>query len=586
MSPSDWLSRVVTFDSNKPGIRQLASVLGILLSLLAILVVPSARISAPFYAWSGVALVLVLGVVAYLVPWDRIASTWVLVIPLGTMLGFGLFRTGTGGATSMFGALIILPVVWIAAEEGRRYIWIAALATNAALLLPYFVGEASWYDGQVIRGYFAPIVYLVVAAVINELAHRARVQLAAMRQLAEERSRRLLESEKSAGVLRRTQERLRASEDFNKSVWAAAIHEAVIVTDLSGGIVAWGPGAAAMLGPVAESTEGTRSLVDFIDRERLLAAHGLTDCPDEQDSETIFTRFVEATERSGGSTSELGLVTVDGVVVPVHISCSPRRSGDGTQVGHIFIAADITQANEVARLKDEFVGMISHELRTPLSSILGYIELVRDDEAPLTDEQLHYLGVAERNAHRLLDLVGDLLFAAQVEAGKFPLELTTVDVGAIVTASAESAVPVAQRSNIAVHVEIDDSDLDVHGDATRLGQAYDNLLSNAIKFTPAGGSVTIRAVREHSEIVVEIVDTGMGIPADEMDKLFTRFFRSTTSTRQAVQGVGLGLNITKAIVAAHRGTLGASSIEGEGTTFEIRLPVASDEPAPEAVAGV
>ena len=117
----------------------------------------------------------------------------------------------------------------------------------------------------------------------------------------------------------------------------------------------------------------------------------------------------------------------------VQVAATPRLDENGHRVGFIFVATDMTQAREFARLKDEFVGLISHELRTPLSSILGYLELMRDDEdAPLSEEQLQYLGVAERNAHRLLRLVGDLLFTAQVESGRFPLDIKDVELGAVV----------------------------------------------------------------------------------------------------------------------------------------------------------
>src|SRR6185312_429687 len=146
-------------------------------------------------------------------------------------------------------------------------------------------------------------------------------------------------------------------------------------------------------------------------------------------------------------------------------------------VGYLFVAYDQTKAREVARLKDEFVGLISHELRTPLSSILGYLELLRDDEdAPLSEGQLRYLSVAERNAHRLLRLVGDLLFTAQVESGKFNLDQKEQDLAPIVLASAESSRPVATAAGITLHTELAEGLL-VNGDVVRIGQACDNLIS-------------------------------------------------------------------------------------------------------------
>jgi signal transduction histidine kinase len=269
-------------------------------------------------------------------------------------------------------------------------------------------------------------------------------------------------------------------------------------------------------------------------------------------------------------------VRADGSHVPVQLSVTKRADDEGHTIGYLFVASDVTQAREVSRLKDEFVGLISHELRTPLSSILGYLELMRDDEDnPLSAEHLQYLGVAERNAHRLLRLVGDLLFTAQVESGKFPLDARDVTLDTIITNAVESARPVADAAGITLNGVLPDDPAVVHGDPLRLAQAVDNLVSNAIKFTPRGGTVTIALAVDDEHAVVTVQDTGMGIAASELDKLFSRFFRATTATRNAVPGVGLGLTITKAIVTAHEGEMGVESEEGVGTKFSLTLPLAA-----------
>jgi signal transduction histidine kinase len=248
----------------------------------------------------------------------------------------------------------------------------------------------------------------------------------------------------------------------------------------------------------------------------------------------------------------------------------------------------MTEARATERMKDQFVGLISHELRTPLTSILGYLELLLDDEHQLTGEQAAYLHTVERNAQRLLRLVGDLLFTAQVEAGRFTLTPEDVDLAAVARAAEETIRVTAANAGVAVRVDVPEEGLVVRGDALRLGQACDNLVSNAVKFTPAGGRVTL-AVRpawrgadgtlsgDHRPDAVPVAalsvsDTGIGIPAGEQGKLFTRFFRASTAQRAAVAGVGLGLSITKAITTAHGGTLALSSTEGRGTTFTLVLP--------------
>jgi signal transduction histidine kinase len=235
------------------------------------------------------------------------------------------------------------------------------------------------------------------------------------------------------------------------------------------------------------------------------------------------------------------------------------------------------------------VSLISHELRTPLTSILGYLELVlEDEEQPLTDEQRSYLTTVERNADRLLRLVGDLLFTAQVDAGRFTLQPQDLDLAAVVRAAEESVRVTAAGAGVEVVVDVPEEGLVVPGDAVRLGQACDNLVSNAVKFTPAGGSVTLRmtsgwrtaegavsaeAVPGADPVAqLSVIDTGIGIPSGEQVKLFTRFFRASTAQRSQIAGVGLGLSITKAITTAHGGTLELTSTEGRGTTFTMTLP--------------
>ena len=231
---------------------------------------------------------------------------------------------------------------------------------------------------------------------------------------------------------------------------------------------------------------------------------------------------------------------------------------------------------ETQRLKDEFSALVSHELRTPLTSILGYLEIVLEQEH---DEQTsQFLEVVDRNARRLLRLVGDLLFVAQVEAGKLALETGSIDIAALAAEAVEAAAPAAESANVSLRLDAGRLPI-TSGDAGRVGQALDNLISNAVKFTPAGGSVTVCVAQEGSEAVVEVSDTGIGIGAAEQERLFERFFRATTARESATPGVGLGLAITQAIVEGHGGAISVESEEGAGTTFRLTLPLTPVEQA-------
>jgi PAS domain S-box-containing protein len=243
------------------------------------------------------------------------------------------------------------------------------------------------------------------------------------------------------------------------------------------------------------------------------------------------------------------------------------------EAAQLDLAAQNERLRELDRLKDEFIALVSHELRTPLTSIRGYTELLLDGEAgKLTSDQRQFLGVVERNAHRLLHLVGDLLFLAQVEAGKLVLDIGALDIGNVASESVETARPQAEAKNITLTLATGPVPL-IAGDRARIAQLLDNLVSNAIKFTPEGGRVDVRVRALKQRAVLEVRDSGMGIPAGEQEFLFQRFFRTSTATEQAIQGTGLGLAISKAIVEAHSGSISVTSEEGEGTTFQVSLPL-------------
>jgi signal transduction histidine kinase/CHASE3 domain sensor protein len=253
----------------------------------------------------------------------------------------------------------------------------------------------------------------------------------------------------------------------------------------------------------------------------------------------------------------------------------PVRDSTGTLGGRVFVLRETTSERQAERLKDELVATVSHELRTPLTSIIGYLELVRSEEAePLGDEQRHFLDIVDRNARRLLDVVGDLLFVAQVEAGRLHLDLAPVDLAVLVAEAAETARPLAESKGIELETEAEPG-LVAAGDRVRLAQLLANLVSNAIKFTPGGGRVRLRATGEGRTAVLQVGDTGIGIPIEEQGQLFQRFFRSSAASKQAIPGTGLGLVICKAIAEAHGGSISFESAPDRGTTFRVEIPASA-----------
>jgi signal transduction histidine kinase len=242
--------------------------------------------------------------------------------------------------------------------------------------------------------------------------------------------------------------------------------------------------------------------------------------------------------------------------------------------GRKALASQNDQLRELDSLKDDLLSLVSHELRTPLTSIVGYLDLVVEDETTLSEEQRHFLEVVGRNAKRLLSLVSDLLFVAQSEAGRMTLAHEPLSLRELVAQAVSAAAPTAHDRKIDLTFSCRDGG-DVVGDEQRLAQVVDNLLSNALKFTPPGGSVSVTLLKDGDTVLVEVADTGFGISADEQQRLFTRFFRTQAAMKRAIQGTGLGLSIAKAIVEGHGGTISVESVEGEGATFRVALPTAA-----------
>jgi hypothetical protein len=220
----------------------------------------------------------------------------------------------------------------------------------------------------------------------------------------------------------------------------------------------------------------------------------------------------------------------------------------------------------------DFVAQVSHELRSPLTAILGYLELLRAGRAgPLNTEHQSVVNVIDRNSKRLLALIEDLLLLSRLEADTLRLTMEPVRLAPLVESIHESLLPTIYAQGIKSRLDLDPG-AEVDADRAQLERVVANLISNAVKFTPAGGSVDIAARQEGNEVVFTVRDTGVGVPLDEQKHLFTRFFRSSVSSRLKIRGTGLGLFLARQVIEGHGGTLVAESVPGSGSTFTVRLP--------------
>ena len=250
-----------------------------------------------------------------------------------------------------------------------------------------------------------------------------------------------------------------------------------------------------------------------------------------------------------------------------------------------------TQLAELDKLKAEFVSVASHELKTPINVILGYIQLMREEVyGPVSPQQGEILGTLEAQAASLARLTQQLLDVSRFEAGGGTISPRPIELRAFLLGLEAAFRVLAQQRGIALDVSwSDDTPAEVRWDPDRMSEVLGNLLSNAVKFTAQGGRVSLRAERDGENVVLEVRDTGAGIPAGQLPHVFEKFFQADNQASASHKGTGLGLAIAKEIVEAHKGTIACDSTPGVGTTFTITLPVlatgrrgAAAAPAPAA----
>ncbi|MEK7295321.1 MAG: ATP-binding protein, partial [Actinomycetota bacterium] len=238
----------------------------------------------------------------------------------------------------------------------------------------------------------------------------------------------------------------------------------------------------------------------------------------------------------------------------------------------------IERLERLERQQTNFVATVSHELRTPLTSISGYLELLTTGYAgELTEEQRRMLEVMDRNTNRLGRLIEDLLELNRNESNGLKIELTDVSMRELITDACNDLPPVVQHEAVELDIDAGPEAAIVHGDREQLKSAVVNIVSNAVKFSRPGGVVTIRCTLDEDtrRVRVSCEDRGIGIPAEDQRQLFSRFFRASNATDRQVPGTGLGLTIVKKIIEDHGGEVRLTSVEGEGTTVVIDLPLST-----------
>jgi signal transduction histidine kinase len=243
---------------------------------------------------------------------------------------------------------------------------------------------------------------------------------------------------------------------------------------------------------------------------------------------------------------------------------------EGLERNRTELEAQNAQLRESEQLKSELVSIVSHEIRTPLASVLGFTALLRQREVD-DETRSRYLEIIETQGHRLAALLDEFLDVQRIEEGQLELVHAPVDLAAVLAAQVElfSAQSEAHRLELTLR----GARLRVSGDADRLSQVVANLLSNAIKYSPEGGLVEVVGERNETVVRVSVRDEGVGIPEEQRDRIFTKFFRGDAAA-SGITGSGLGLAFARAIVIALGGRMDFTSAAGRGSTFWFELPAA------------
>ena len=488
--------------------------------------------------YAGVAVVLVSTLLAFGIGDRAAAARWSVLVPVLDIAALGLLRLEPDSTATI---ALFFPATWLGLQFGRKGFATTVVMAGLAFALPMVLRDepavqlARTVQQLLLAGLCAFAVAVTAELWQNKVAEAADAQ-------------RMLERAVGDSAEQRR---------FNEAI-LNSVDVGLLALDAEGAVHSVNPRHQRFL----ETLGGADGILDQV---------GRTFGPDG---------FRALTEQELPTWRAVHGETLRDYVIWVGdsdrrafaVSVSPFFTPAGVFDGAVLAYHDITELMTAARLKDEFVATVSHELRTPLTSIVGYVDLLLEDVEGIAPDARAFLQIVQRNARRLHRLVDDLLSDA-LKLGRAELHLGRISLAGVVRASAIEAEKSAHAAGLAFEMKMGRGLLEVHGDAERLAQVVDNIFNNAIKFTPAGGSICGSLRREGREAVVRIADSGRGIPPDELEDVFVKFFRSPGVQLDAIPGTGLGLAISKTIIEAHGGSISIDSRVGEGTVLEVRLPL-------------
>lgn len=251
----------------------------------------------------------------------------------------------------------------------------------------------------------------------------------------------------------------------------------------------------------------------------------------------------------------------------LEVYATPLKAG----LGVVLVVHDVTEVRRLESVRRDFVANVSHELKTPLTSVRAYLETLLDGGLEDTENNVRFLRKIEVHVNRLTALITDLLSLSKIESGDAFSQRLRVNVGELVQGSYQRLGPNAEQKDLKMRLHLGSESLYVLGDTEAFHQIFDNLIDNAIKYTEPGGSVDIHVLREGKRVRIDVIDTGVGIPAEDLPRIFERFYRVDKARSRELGGTGLGLSIVKHLVQALQGEVQVESTVNAGSAFRVRF---------------
>lgn len=528
---------------------QLPFVVGTLVVICALAAGAPSSLSSPFVG-AAVILVIVTTMAGALVPWERFSPSWLIVLAVTDIVAVALLRTEVVWMLPGVSMLAIFPILWIA--YGFPPVAFVAAVGGAAFMtsLP-FVVRGRWPATPLewANVFTLPGLILAVAVVVNIAAQHLRRSSRRLRASHEERARALTQAHDNELVLRTVLDTVRSGvalyDDAGRLVLANRTAEDLSVAS----------GFSLDDPPYAGDAVLAADRVTPVPRHEQLIPRALRG-----------ERVSEAVEWVGPPTAQRAILADSDRV----------RRADGTLLGTLVVAHDVTEMADAAQIRHDFLRTVSHELRTPLTSVTGYLDLLTERVGPDDPAAMRYLSLVERNVLVLTDRINELLAAASTDTEVSPRPVTLSD---LIASAVRAVTPQAERRGSSIQ-QIGATDERVVLDPVRIRQSLEELLINALKFSPPASAVVIGQRVDDSGVHIVVSDSGPGLTSLERTRVFDPFYRTTYAREHAIQGFGIGLSVVRNAVVAHGGRVRVGASASGGTAMAIVLPTTSPRERP------